>query len=242
MISSLSGCQSIILNFCNKMENDATFYHQQLYPLQDIVLAIIGRLDTGFYLTGGTAVSRAYCQHRYSDDLDLFVNDDLSFSLWGERIIFALTQETAWQCQVNLRDDRFIRLAVVQGDVWLKIELINDVPSHIGEIQVHPVLGRVDSVENLLANKLTAVLSRQEPKDLADIWALTRQHNVSITTAITNAQSKAAGIFPVALARVLLSTTAADWEAVRWQTAPTVDHYLDHLHALGESLILNDQT
>lgn len=222
------------------MESNTTLYQQQLYPLQDAVLAVIGRLDTGFYLTGGTAVSRAYCQHRYSDDLDLFVNDDPSFSLWGERIIFSLTQETAWQCQVNQRDDRFMRLTVVQGEVWLKIELINDVPSHIGEIQVHPVLGRVDSIENLLANKLTAVLSRQEPKDLADIWALTQQHNVSITTAITDAQSKAAGIFPVALARVLLSTTAADWEAIRWQNAPTAASYLDYLHALGESLILDD--
>lgn len=224
------------------MGNEAAFYQQQLYPLQDAVLAVIGRLDTGFYLTGGTAVSRAYCHHRYSDDLDLFVNDHPSFSLWGERIIFALTQETTWQCQVNQRDDRFMRLTVVQGEVWLKIELINDVPSHIGEIQVHPVLGRVDSVENLLANKLTAVLSRQEPKDLADIWALARQHDVSITTAITDAQSKAAGIFPVALARVLLSTTAADWETIRWQKQPTVESFLNDLHALGESLILNDQT
>lgn len=222
------------------MESNTALYQQQLYPLQDAVLAVIGRLDTRFYLTGGTAVSRAYCHHRYSDDLDLFVNDDPSFSLWGERIIFALTQEPGWQCEINQRDDRFMRLTLVQDDVWLKIELINDVPSHIGEIHTHLVLGRVDSVENLLANKLTAVLSRQEPKDLADIWALTRQYDVSITTAITDAQSKAAGIFPVALAHVLLSTTAADWEAIRWQNAPTADSYLDYLHALGESLILGD--
>ncbi len=224
------------------MANNAAFYHQRLYPLQDVVLAVISRLDTGFYLTGGTAVSRAYCQHRYSDDLDLFVNDDPYFSLWGERILFALTQEPTWKCEINQRDDRFMRLTLAQDEAWLKIELINDVPAHIGTIQDHPILGRVDSVENLLANKLTAVLNRQEPKDLADIWALTHQHNVSITTAITDAQSKAAGIFPVALARVLLSTTMTDWEAIRWQTAPPVDSYLKDLYALGESLILDDHT
>jgi hypothetical protein len=49
----------------------------------------------------------------------------------------------------------------------LKIELINDVPAHVGELKEHPVLGRLDSAENILANKLTAVVDREEPKDLA---------------------------------------------------------------------------
>ena len=45
----------------------------------------------------------------------------------------------------------------------LKIEMINDVPAHIGPIAVHPQLGRIDSAENILANKITAVVSREEP-------------------------------------------------------------------------------
>lgn len=31
-------------------------------------------------MTGGTAASRGYLNHRFSDDLDLFVNDDASFT------------------------------------------------------------------------------------------------------------------------------------------------------------------
>jgi predicted nucleotidyltransferase component of viral defense system len=34
----------------------------------------MGKIPVGFYLTGGTALSRAYLNHRYSDDLDFFVN------------------------------------------------------------------------------------------------------------------------------------------------------------------------
>lgn len=45
-----------------------TFYFEQLYPLQDLALALIQQQDTGFYLTGGTAVSRVYLHHRFSDD------------------------------------------------------------------------------------------------------------------------------------------------------------------------------
>jgi predicted nucleotidyltransferase component of viral defense system len=67
------------------------FYSHKLYPFQDEVLKIINRLETGFYLTGGTAASRGYLHHRYSDDLDFFVNDEADFVLWVERVIQALS-------------------------------------------------------------------------------------------------------------------------------------------------------
>jgi len=54
-------------------------YLKRLYPFQDTVIEIISELETGFYLTGGTALSRGYLQHRFSEDLDLFVNDQPLF-------------------------------------------------------------------------------------------------------------------------------------------------------------------
>ena len=51
------------------------YYSDKLYPFQDEVLGAIQSLKSGFYLTGGTALGRCYLNHRYSDDLDFFVND-----------------------------------------------------------------------------------------------------------------------------------------------------------------------
>ncbi len=49
---------------------DKDFFFAKLYPFQDRVLAKISALNTGFYLTGGTAASsRAYLHHRFSEDL-----------------------------------------------------------------------------------------------------------------------------------------------------------------------------
>ena len=62
------------------------------YPMQDRVLGRLAAIQTGFYLTGGTAASRAYLHHCFSDDLDFFVNDDDRFGLWAQRIIQALVQ------------------------------------------------------------------------------------------------------------------------------------------------------
>lgn len=214
------------------------FYFQTLYPFQDRVLQVINEVDTGFYLTGGTAASRGYLTHRFSDDLDLFVNDDGQFGLWVERLIQALSHHEGWRCEVLLKEARFARLNVIQPELALKVECINDVPAHTGEIRTHPVLGRLDSPENILANKVTAALDREEPKDLADIWGFCCQMKLSLQDAITNAESKAAGVFPADVARVLCSATRTDWEIVRWWKAPDVDVYLAQLNELGEKLLL----
>jgi len=39
----------------------------------------VEKLPVDFYLTGGTVLSRAYLNHRYSDDLDFFVNQNPNF-------------------------------------------------------------------------------------------------------------------------------------------------------------------
>ena len=84
----------------------------------------------------------------------------------------------------------------------------------------------------------TALLAREEPKDLADIWGFCCQKNLSLQNAITDAQSKAAGVFPADLARVLISTKEADWKAIRWIQAPPAETFITQLNQLGESLLL----
>lgn len=214
------------------------FYFKQLYPLQDQVLSLLRQVDTSFYLTGGTAASRGYLQHRFSDDLDLFVNDDPRFGLWVERLIQALSQSAMWQCQVLLKEERFTRLNLTTGELQLKIEMVNDVPARVGMVLDHPILGRLDTAENILANKVTALLDREEPKDLADIWGFCCQMNLSLRDAITHADSKAAGVFPADLARLLCSATQADWQVIRWIEAPEAEEFLQQLNALGEQILL----
>lgn len=215
---------------------NSAFYFDILYPFQDRVIKVINQADTDFYLTGGTAASRGYLEHRFSDDLDYFVDDDNRFGLWVERLIQALNKE--WACDVLMKEERYARLNLIQSEVSLKIELINDVPARVGEIQNHAILGRLDSAENILANKVTALLDREEPKDLADIWGFCTQMGLSLQDAINNAQSKAAGVFPADLARVLCSAKRSDWEVIRWNKAPPIEDFIAQLNELGESLVL----
>lgn len=56
------------------MNDLAKYYEESLYPLQNGVLSIVQRSKTSFFLTGGTALSRYYAHHRYSDDLDFLID------------------------------------------------------------------------------------------------------------------------------------------------------------------------
>ena len=87
-----------------------------------------------------------------------------------------------------------MRLVIVEAGVSLKIECINDVPVRVGSARAHPLLGRLDSPENILANKITALIDREEPKDFADIWGFCCQMRLSLLDAITGAQGKAARV------------------------------------------------
>ncbi len=213
------------------------YYFDILYPFQDQVLELITRLDTGFHLTGGTAASRGYLQHRFSDDLDLFVNDDIRFGLWAERIVQMLAQHVGWRTEILLRQERFLRLTLTSEAALLKVELVNDVPSRVGNPWLHPTLGRLDTAENILANKVSALIDREEPKDLADIWGFCCRKGLALNEAISGAQGKAAGIFPADLARLLCTATEADWQVIRWIEAPPMGRFLDELRDLGEDLL-----
>lgn len=102
-----------------------SYYREQLYPLQDKVLTCIDKINTPFYLTGGTATSRCYLNHRYSDDLDLFQNNSSSFVVDSSRAIEELDKQ--FIVRPAIKDDSFYRFFVkeLNGETELKIELIN---------------------------------------------------------------------------------------------------------------------
>lgn len=64
--------------------------YPELYKLQDKVFAILRNNFGPFYLTGGTALCRHYLDHRYSEDIDLFINEREDFTELVQKIRFLL--------------------------------------------------------------------------------------------------------------------------------------------------------
>lgn len=145
---------------------DASFY-AKLYPLQD---AVLNRLNgaTNFYLTGGTAISRFHYGHRYSEDLDFFLNHSNAYRDEAMTVVQVL-EDAFPKVKIVMDMEAFVRIIVEDDEgTNLKVELINDVGYRYGEPVDNGVYHKVDIPRNILSNKLCA-LSRGAAKDVSDI-------------------------------------------------------------------------
>ena len=206
------------------MNTSGDFYREKLYPFQDGILLLVRRSETPFYLTGGTALSRRWFGHRFSEDLDLFVDSDPRYADHVQRL-FALLKEAERDGRLLIDQERLRRsqwhtqLWVSREDrgerVDLKIDLVNDTAPRVGAVESDPVLGRSDTWQNILANKIAAVF-RYEPKDVADIWIIARNRGFAWGEVISDALRKEGGIDPVALHSILRTVPREELARVAW--------------------------
>ncbi len=225
------------------MSSYEKFYTEKLYPLQDGVMRIIKKLNTPFYLTGGTALSRHYFNHRYSDDLDLFLVADTAFHEWVEKV-FEEFYEAEQRNEVVIeratvkRLNDFVQVFVhAPGDrkCSLRIDFVNDVASHYGRFEKNATLGRIDAWRNILSNKVSA-LFRFEPKDIADIWFLCRHKKFSWKAVLEEAKSKEAGVEPEVVYNIIKSFPVEKFDLVRWVKKPVYEKARNDLGKIADDL------
>jgi hypothetical protein len=179
-------------------------YSEWLTPLQLAVLEQFFAADAGkrFFLTGGTALAAFHLHHRLSVDLDLFTLDDLALREAG----LLLPQLAAdLGCQLGrARTTEHFRQFLLEpesGDP-LQVDLVRDFGPQFGQ---HSTIGDivVDSVENIGANKLTAILGRTEAKDFVDLYFVL-QAGYAFEDLLAKAREKDLGLQPFYMAGTLL--------------------------------------
>jgi len=216
------------------------YYEESLYPLQDGVLNSVGNCKAPFYLTGGTALSRGYYNHRYSDDLDFFLNNDPSFNDRVNDVLRQLEKDGfSWSTERDFfRTDDFctLKARAHNKDILLKIDFVKDVAPHFGGVEEKPLFVRTDSVMNILTNKVTA-LPRLEGKDLVDIREIARHYPFNWTDVIMKVREKEAGLELPALAEVLKGIPREAFEAVKWIKAPVWEDFCMDMDVLARDML-----
>ncbi len=160
--------------------------YKRLYELQDKVLTSIFKVENEFYLTGGTCLSRFYQEKRYSDDLDFFTNSSSRFGFAVKNIKQELSKDFHLTTEVDSKD--FIRFRV---DGILQIDFINDISSRYKDVIVTRNNYIIDNIENILSNKITAVMGRDNPKDIFDIYLICKYYSFSWEDILKSAHEKA---------------------------------------------------
>ncbi len=132
---------------------------------------------SNFYLSGGTALSVFYLEHRLSDDLDFFCEDAVDYAT-----IHAFTEKLKQELGAkDLRHERLFDRNIFFlkfSDGELKLEFTKYPFKHLGRVTKHLEIA-VDSVRDLAANKLAALIDRFDPKDFVDLYFLLKKFKLA---------------------------------------------------------------
>jgi hypothetical protein len=188
-----------------------------LTELQSEVLRRFFARHDDYFLTGGAALV-FYLGHRETHDRDLFTEGQPLEG--GERTLREIASELDLIIEPVRRDPAFQRFLLrrPQGTESLLVDLVRDDAPQIAEKRVAGGI-RMDSAEEILVNKLCALLSRVEIRDLVDVMAL-QQSGIDPIAAVWTASGKDAGVTPSQLAWVLSSFPIPQGTVVPGGVAP----------------------
>jgi len=123
-------------------------------------------LRDAFYLTGGTALSAVYLQHRLSEDLDFFSEVDVAIE---EILAFVKSLTGVSDMQYERKYDRKIFLLHYANANAMKIAFTR---YSFVRVEAGPIIDGIpiDSLQDILVNKLMAMTDRLDAKDYVDLY------------------------------------------------------------------------
>jgi hypothetical protein len=146
----------------------------KLSPLQQRVLLQLASIEPPWTLTGGAALAGFHTHHRETRDLDLFFRQQRSLGSVVAAVAEQLERD-GLKVAVLRTSPAFSQLEVRDDDGSVVVDLVAD-PTPIAEPPEATRLGAttilVDTPHQLLVNKLCALLSRSELRDLVDVREL----------------------------------------------------------------------
>ena len=201
----------------------------------------MNNLHTQFYLTGGTAISRAFFNHRYSDDLDFFMNANNAFLSEFKKTIDAIKKHCEKEKINFLKNkivisDNFGQCFIEKEDILLKIDFVNDIPERFGKIIKSNVYSNIDSLQNILSNKISA-LFRYEPKDIVDIWIIAKNTKFNWKEMIHQAKEKEYGVEPIISADIIRTFPNDRLEQIKWKRNFNSSEIINDLNIISKEII-----
>lgn len=178
-----------------------SFRDSSLTMLQREVLTHFAKHAPEWFLTGGGALAGVHYGHRTTEDLDLFARADRA-SEEGEIALAAAVSEIGAALEPMVRTPDFKRYAVSRRDERTLVDLVIErVPQVVADKPLVEGV-RVDPVREIAANKVSALLGRNAPRDLVDLREILARGG-SLEAILADASLKDASADAATLAWVL---------------------------------------
>lgn len=120
--------------------------------------------------------------------MDFFTNFSNQFSFSFKDILNVFSKNSLeYQLKVDAKD--FKKIIVIDKSQKLQLDFVNDRVKRFGSI-ISRNGYKLDNIENILSNKITAVISRDNPKDVFDVFLISLNTNFSWKKILSNATEK----------------------------------------------------
>jgi hypothetical protein len=211
--------------------------YRKLYRIQDKILVALKPVLSSFYLTGGTALGRFYLNHRFSEDLDFFINNSDTFQSSVKDIEKVLINKFSILKHQSIISDDYARYYAEDENGVLKIEFVNDIAYRCG-IPNKYKYGLIDTPLNILTNKLTAIAGRDEPKDVFDICTLAQHYRFNWLEVFREAKNKAI-INEIEVEQRIKSFPVIAFLETDWHILPVDIHFVSRaIQIMANDLLL----
>lgn len=174
-------------------------------------------------------------KHRYSDDLDFFINRALDFQTQTEVAINELTK--SYSIDVRVASESYAQLILQPKKLALKVEFVNDVGFRYGKPEVTELFPRTDNWRNILSNKVTA-LSREAPKDIADIIFLSRKFKFNWIEIVLEAREKDSWINELQIFKMIEEYDVDKLSIVNWIEPPNYSELAESLKIIAKDILM----
>ncbi len=171
-----------------------------LSPFQREILEAFFKRTDRFFLTGGAALAGFHLGHRTTQDLDLFTTEEALEE--GASALEDVARALGVSIERVSTSPTFRRFLLRSGSEGIAVDLVRDASPQGYPRKTSVGVIRLDPPEEILANKLCALLSRAEIRDLVDVLELERA-GCAVDTALPLAMRKDGGLTPAQLAWVL---------------------------------------
>ena len=199
----------------------------RLDRLQRDLLDAFFRRETRFFLTGGAALAGFHLGHRTTQDLDLFAMEAVLDE--GAAALAAAARELGAEIEGVRTAPDFRRSLVRRGSESVVVDLVHERVPQVRPVKLNVGAVRIDPLEEIFANKLCALLSRAEIRDLVDLRAL-EQVGCRLEEGLAAGAQKDGGLTPSQLAWVLSQVVVPTSEDLPGQVdAAELAAYLDDL-------------
>ncbi|MCX7706882.1 MAG: nucleotidyl transferase AbiEii/AbiGii toxin family protein [Anaerolineae bacterium] len=178
-----------------RAEPEPTLWPGILSPLQEALLSRFFSYDIGqhFFLTGGTALAAFYLGHRLSEDLDLFTASERGLDA-ARDALQDMAERAGWQLDLRRWSPYFLQAIVItEAGESVKVDLVRETGPELGPKRRCAGIV-VDSLLDIAANKVTAILSRADAKDFVDLYFVLPLLDYDIEELIELAKQKDPGL------------------------------------------------